>query len=537
MSSSYSPLPSTPHSVGGRFRSRFSRRRWGTPVLVGGVVGFLLLVAIVGKLFWGGEDDDLPPTPPPPKMPDTQHDLPNPSDSTPAHLRTAVDDLFERQPQTLEQATARYRLKNGRSPPRGYDRWFRTAKKNHCLVDDYDQLYRDFAPFYQLAAEKGKERFFGQMVEAAAKMIHEENFGLRAFTVEGGKVDSADEWSSNYDELWLNLLKNVSSSLPGPSSKFIINHRDEPRVVFDVRALNADELALKPQDETPFRNQPKPTSKFYTEQKHCLAPTDDKGFLKYANDASSFLLYSASSDVTTDLYPVLSQSKIYPCFADILFPSAFHYTSSYWHPKYAFPDNVAWADKKPVLYWRGQSTGGWISGNNYHSFPRFKLLDIAREPANAPLMDVAISAFYEHFCQLDGCDAGKIKAEYGIPASPQGAPREDGYGYKYVLDVDGNAFSGRYLGLLTSGSLVFKSTLFTEYFDGWLRPFEHYLPVRPDLSDLVERIEWARANDDEARRIQKAGKEFVERVITDAQNDCYFHLVLLEWARLQGGGH
>ena len=63
----------------------------------------------------------------------------------------------------------------------------------------------------------------------------------------------------------------------------------------------------------------------------------------------------------------------------------------------------------------------------------------------------------------------------------------------------------------------------------------HYIPVLPDLSDLVDRIEWARAHDGEAQRIQRAGQEFVERVITDEQNDCYFFLLLLEWARLQSG--
>ncbi|KAF8169040.1 glycosyl transferase family 90-domain-containing protein [Mycena galopus ATCC 62051] len=81
-----------------------------------------------------------------------------------------------------------------------------------------------------------------------------------------------------------------------------------------------------------------------------------------------------------------------------------------------------------------------------------------------------------------------------------------------------------------------QSAIFAEYFDDWLRPFEHYIPVRPDLADLVECIEWARAHNAEARSIQRAGREFAERVLTDGQNDCYWFLVLLEWARLQGGG-
>lgn len=121
---------------------------------------------------------------------------------------------------------------------------------------------------------------------------------------------------------------------------------------------------------------------------------------------------------------------------------------------------------------------------------------------------------------------------------------------RYLLDLDGNAFSGRYLGLFKTGSLIFKvgrstvkahltqlpqSTVFTEFFHDWLLPFEHYIPVLPDLSDLTDRIEWAIKNDAEAHRIQEAGKLFAERVLTDAQNDAYFWLVLLEWGRLWGG--
>jgi len=34
--------------------------------------------------------------------------------------------------------------------------------------------------------------------------------------------------------------------------------------------------------------------------------------------------------------------------------------------------------------------------------------------------------------------------------------------YKYVIDVDGNAWSARFQRLISSGSVVFKSTVFRE---------------------------------------------------------------------------
>ncbi|KAJ7697288.1 hypothetical protein B0H16DRAFT_1646588, partial [Mycena metata] len=92
-------------------------------------------------------------------------------------------------------------------------------------------------------------------------------------------------------------------------------------------------------------------------------------------------------------------------------------------------------------------------------------------------------------------------------------------------------YSGRFLGILRSGGLVFKATVFEEYFNDWIRPYEHYISVLPDLSDLLQKVEWARAH--EARMIQERGRAVAERVMTDAQNGCYFFALLLEWARLQ----
>ncbi|KAJ7759357.1 glycosyl transferase family 90-domain-containing protein [Mycena maculata] len=495
----YTLLASQPN---GRYRDvKFTRRRW---IMAAGLVTALAVVAVVSH--WKSSLATL----------------------TPTHTHNVVDELFARQSQTLEQAAARYILRNDRAPPRNYDKWFRFAKSRGCLIDEYDQIHRDFEPFYQLARDD--PAFFGRMVDRGSQLAIAEDMGMKTFKVVNGEISMTDQRGSSYNDGWMAMLQNISALLP--DMNIVVNHRDEPRVAFNPRDPHARSGALDASDAMPFRNAPHPTSKYYKDERHCIVPNEPKGFMTYANDANSFLLYSASADFATDLYPVLSQSKIYPCFSDILFPSEFHYTRSYWSPKYGFPDNVPWEEKKATLYWRGQSTGGWISGTNYHAFPRFKLLDIAR--GHGDIMDVAISAFYEWFCQLDGCDAAAIKAEYNITGAA--APREEGYGYKYVFDVDGNSFSGRYLGLLKSGSLVFKSTLFTEYFDGWLQPFVHYIPVLPDLSDLVARIEWARAHDAEARAIQRAGREFVERVITDAQNDCYWAAVLIEWGRLQEGG-
>ncbi|KAJ7249655.1 hypothetical protein C8J57DRAFT_1239656 [Mycena rebaudengoi] len=150
------------------------------------------------------------------------------------------------------------------------------------------------------------------------------------------------------------------------------------------------------------------------------------------------------------------------------------------------------------------SNGGMIMGDNFCHFKRFRLADLARE--NPGLMDVHITRFAETLCWAElGCDRERVMAEYNITGSEDA--REDLYKYKYAVDLDGTTFSGRFLELLRSGSLVFKSTSFEEYLNDRLPPFQYFVPVLPDLSDLVQKIEWANVNPAEARLIQWRGWE------------------------------
>ncbi|KAJ7155278.1 glycosyl transferase family 90-domain-containing protein [Mycena filopes] len=439
--------------------------------------------------------------------------------------RAAVDALFARQSTTLEQASARYSLRTGRAPPDRYAEWFDFARERRCLIDDYERIQRDFEPFHQLAAED--PAWFADRVRHARERLQPDNADIATMQIRDGEVNM--EGATPYWWYWPDTIEHVSAHLPNMT--FLMNGRDEPRVAFNYRAPSALTYALSLDDSTPFKIEPHPTAEFFAHQSGCQSvPMSEDGFLESANGDSGFLISSARPGFTTDLYPMLSMTKISPCFADILFPGEYHYERSWWYGHYDFEDNVPWEAKDSRLYWRGMSNGGMITNTNYHNFARFHAVDLAR--AHPSLMDIRITTFAETLCEAPACNRTSVIDEYGI--SGEGEPREDVYGYRYVLDLDGTTFSGRFLGLLRSGSVVFKSTIFEEYFSSWLRPFEHYIPVRADLSDLVQKIEWANANPEEARLIQLRGMEFARRVITDEQNDCYLFAVLIEWARLLG---
>ncbi|KAJ7127451.1 glycosyl transferase family 90-domain-containing protein [Mycena crocata] len=422
--------------------------------------------------------------------------------------------LFARQSHTLEEATTSYTLKSGRSPPPGFDRWFKYAKENQCLVDEYDRVHRDFAPFYEIASEHPAH--FQQMVDQGREMVH------------GTGIPRHDD---HPDPTWRGAFTPIL-----PEMEFMLNGRDEPRVVFNTHAPAAQVDAMHLRDPNPFLIEPVPTSEFFKKHSGCDVLETPSGFvadpIQDVSCTSSLHCtfdYDSTSGFTVDLWPLLSMTKISPCFSDILFPGVYYYDKSWWSGGFMHPNDIPWADKQDKLYWRGMSNGGHIHGQNFRAFPRFRLIDIARN--HSDLIDARMTGFAEMHCTTDDCDREGIIAEYNITGPP--APKEEVYGFKYLLDVDGNTFSGRYLGLLRSGGLVFKSTAFEEYFSDWLHPYVHYIPVRPDLSDLVDKIDWARTHEREARIIQETGRLFAQVVLTDAQNDCYFSAVLLEWARLQ----
>ncbi|KAJ7286916.1 glycosyl transferase family 90-domain-containing protein [Mycena rebaudengoi] len=435
------------------------------------------------------------------------------AETIPAHATLArihVDHLLAQQSKTLKQATARYTLKNNRPPPPGYDKFFEFAQQNGCLIDEYDQVHRDFAPFYEIA--KYHPTFFREMVDKAMEIADNSTLYLANFTVQDHIAISSGKYSA-FGPDWQVILDKFAPMLPDMAAVF--SWQDEPRVLFNTRRPDAYEFALKTGDENPFQQGPRPTKEYYAvESPHqCLVPNSDRGFGNLTNDVNAFLLSSTSTHHTHDLYPILSPVRLSPCFADILIPSSYYYDRSVNAPRYSFKDNVRWEDKKPTAYWRGSTSGGNLDAQNYHSFPRIRLVDISlRRP---DLIDAAITRL--HNCNPDPspdnfavCPADEIKAEYNVETPSQ--PHEEIYKYKYAIDLDGNGFSGRYFGLLRSGSLVFKvgrTSFFDIQADRWTHPptqqYVHYIPVLPDLSDLEEKIEWAIANDEEARQIQANG--------------------------------
>ena len=57
--------------------------------------------------------------------------------------------------------------------------------------------------------------------------------------------------------------------------------------------------------------------------------------------------------------------------------------------------------------------------------------------------------------------------------------------YKYLIDMDGMSYSGRFLSFLASDSVPLKSTVYEEFFSDWIQPWYSVL-CSFDLSHLIK---------------------------------------------------
>jgi hypothetical protein len=74
--------------------------------------------------------------------------------------------------------------------------------------------------------------------------------------------------------------------------------------------------------------------------------------------------------------------------------------------------------------------------------------------------------------------------------------------YKYLIDIGGNGWSGRLKWLLFSKRpLLLVDRNYVEYFYNDLKPYVHFIPVKMDLSDLLEKVKWMKNNYEECLNI------------------------------------
>lgn len=92
--------------------------------------------------------------------------------------------------------------------------------------------------------------------------------------------------------------------------------------------------------------------------------------------------------------------------------------------------------------------------------------------------------------------------------------------YSILIDIEGNGYSGRVKHLLWSHRpLLLVDRPHKEFFFEFLKEWEHYIPVKRDLSDLIEKTKWCLENYDKALIIAENAFQFSKLYLT--RDACY----------------
>ncbi|KAF3842938.1 hypothetical protein F7725_001787 [Dissostichus mawsoni] len=170
-----------------------------------------------------------------------------------------------------------------------------------------------------------------------------------------------------------------------------------------------------------------------------------------------------------------------------------------------------WPEKNSTAFWRGRDSRQ----------ERLELVKLSR--AHPDSINAAFTNFF--FFKHDESLYGPLVKHVSF---------FDFFKYKYQINIDGTVAAYRLPYLLAGNSVVLKQDSgYYEHFYYGLRPWEHYIPVRADMGDLLEKIQWARDHDEEAKNIGLAGQQFARTNLMGNSIFCYYYQLYQGYANLQ----
>ena len=511
---------------------------------------------------------------------------------------------------TFKETVAKYRRRYGRNPPPGFRDWYRYARdKGVHNVDDFEQIMDDLRPFW------GVEPAIIRSL--AAHMSANEVDGLSGIHIRNHKIwrVSNKNWRA---ETFVKMLEKFVKFLP--DMDIAMNRLDQPRVVVpwdDMQKLLAKEVAsrrilpdapadwstnmtgfLQDNEIDPLITDPEwfnaPGQQYMLIAKEACPPESHArttnssmssaeslykeslgGFISNFNRSSDLctvgpeiqdkhgFLYASSTVVASKrLLPVFGECKV-NVNNDILFPANMYYKGDDrydYNPKFDYK----WEDKAESMIWRGVTSGGTNTAENWKEMHRQRLVLLSNstfmvdKEVRIMSQDEAKPGSYENFWHFKPSAFAEAHTDVGFTEGASCIPDDcpfysDVWTYKsgislseqfknkFVVDVDGHSFSGRWRAFLQSRSLGIKSTIFREWHDSRLFAWRHFVPMDNRYDDLYSILTYfiglgspqvagrneepyVQRHDFEGRKLAQQGREWASKVLRKEDLEVRVHI-------------
>lgn len=187
-------------------------------------------------------------------------------------------------------------------------------------------------------------------------------------------------------------------------------------------------------------------------------------------------------------------------------------------------EEFPWENKLPQLIWRGSTAQHFLKMNeeNMDSFSRVNLCKLSEKYPSK--IDAKFTLFVQH--------ADRIPAIYRFQGKTMSFKEQ--MNYKYHILIDGNVCPYTKSGWkFFTNSLLFKpQSKWVQWYYSSLEPYVHYIPINADLSNLMEKMNWALENDFEAKKIASQCREFAISHLTVEKDLIYLYEVIRRYQML-----
>jgi len=162
-------------------------------------------------------------------------------------------------------------------------------------------------------------------------------------------------------------------------------------------------------------------------------------------------------------------------------------TQRHWSFDVNIGRDVPWDVRKSTVVWRGSTTGSGLRRDFVHALSK-RGHDVA--------FDKVVQGKHDWITRSD-----MLRPPLTLSQQLQ---------HRYLLSLPGNDVASGLKWNLISGSVVIMPTPRKETWlmEGRLKPWVHYIPCE-NHDELEDRIAWLRRNDDRARNITRAARDFV----------------------------